>query len=108
MDEILDMSTKYNIVLDFFADYCGPCKLIEPALQRLAPTPGVIVIKARLFENRMLCKWLEESDIKISNLPTLVVVKGGKPVDVMRGAKEILDDKRLMSFALQQSDDIGI
>ena len=74
-------------MVDFFADWCGPCKLIEPHLQQLAydTDRGVRVVKAKLDE-RSLRVWLLEQGISVSALPTNVLFKDGKPVRALAGA----------------------
>ena len=44
----------HPVIIDFAADYCGPCKLVEPALQRLDKHDDVQVLKAQLDKNKAL------------------------------------------------------
>lgn len=121
-DQIVQSGER--VVIDFFADHCapspihamaslsspvtccarhscssgGPCKLVEPALKRLDAS-GVRVVKARLNENPKLRKWVHQNSMKVSFLPTLVLVQDGKPARSMIGAKEIMNDEILSAFA---------
>ena len=121
------MQSGERVVIDFFADHCkrshpacpamlsclvpltacsllplssgGPCKLVEPALKRLDASGDVRVVKARLNENPKLRKWVQQNSMKVSFLPTLVLVQDGKPARSMIGAKEIMNDEILSAFA---------
>ena len=95
--DILDASEP--VVVDFAADYCGPCRLVEPALLRLDTKPGISVRKAKLDGNTKLRTWLLTHGIKITALPTLVLVREGVPVRSMFGADKILRESVLHSFA---------
>jgi thioredoxin 1 len=88
------------VVIDFFADFCGPCKLVEPALRDLADTTDVKVVKAKLNENPKLQAWVRSHQMKISFLPTLVLVRNGEPISHIFGAKQIMDPATLSAFAM--------
>ena len=98
------LSSSQPVVIDFFADFCGPCKLVEPALQGLVEATDVKVVKAKLNENPKLQAWVRSHQMKISFLPTLVLVRGGKPVSHIFGAKQIMDPDTLAAFALGEGD----
>lgn len=105
-DELFDsmiLKTSKPLVIDFMADYCGPCRLCEPALKSL-DAAGTPVYKARLDENPLMRAWLATYGYKITCLPTLVLVCSGKdglaePVRSMWGAKNILNPEQLTEFA---------
>ena len=88
-----------NMVVDFFADLCGPCRLAEPSLQRLDASTDVTVVKARLNENPRLRGWIQSHGLKVSFLPTLVLIRNGRPVRTIYGTKQILDASSLHAFA---------
>lgn len=94
------LTASEPIVIDFFADYCGPCRLVEPALTRLDTSDaGVKVVKAKLEKNPLLRGWLLTHGVRVSMLPTLVLVRDGRPVRTMQGAKKMLDDTGLREWA---------
>lgn len=74
------------VLVDFYADWCGPCRLVEPALEQLADTAPVTVLKAKLDECPDFRIWLLEQKTKIAALPTCVLFDQGKPVRVHKGA----------------------
>ena len=94
------LSSSEPVVIDFFADFCGPCKLVEPSLQQLVDSTDVKVVKAKLNENPKLQAWIRSHQMKISFLPTLVLVRDGKPINHIFGAKQIMNPETLSAFAM--------
>ena len=88
------------VVIDFAADYCGPCRMVEPALTRLNTMNGVKVVKAALDENAQCRAWLLSYGVQITALPTLVLVRNGAPIRTFFGADKILQQSKLHDFAL--------
>ncbi len=81
MDEFVE---KYPLTLiDFWAEWCGPCKMIGPVLEDLAKDmQGEVAIgKVNVDENKG-----KSSEHGISSIPTLLVFKDGKMVHRMVGA----------------------
>lgn len=66
-----------NVILDFYASWCPPCKIIEKHLNKYNDTKSddVIIYKINIDENRDLL-----GRFGIKSIPTLVYVKNGKPV----------------------------
>ncbi len=71
------------VLVDFWAVWCGPCKMIEPELEKLAAEKpdDLIIARLNVDENR-------ETAIKygISSIPTLLLFKGGDSVKKLVGA----------------------
>lgn len=74
------------VLVDFFADYCGPCRLLKPVLTALAERLGntVKIVSADVVANEGLVH-----SYKIEALPTLVVFKNGIEVNRMIGLKDL-------------------
>jgi thioredoxin 1 len=83
-DESFDITVAENdlILIDFWADWCGPCKKMLPILQELSDEGLILIGKLNVDEN--MKKPLEYS---ISSIPTMVLFKGGKAVKTIPGAK---------------------
>jgi len=84
---------KYQtIVIDCWAPWCGPCKMVEPVIDDLAKEmQGKIVFgKLNIDENQMIA-----SKYAIMSIPSLLVFKNGELVDKIVGAmpKDILKAK---------------
>ena len=71
-----------TVLLDFFAEWCGPCRMVSPLVDRLAEEhPEIVVAKVNVDENRDLAM-----QYGVMSIPTLVVLKDGKPVKKNVGA----------------------
>ena len=81
LDEIL--ATDKPVLVDFWAEWCGPCKMIGPVVEELAGEyEGKAVIgKVNVDENPETA-----SKYGIRSIPTLLVIKGGEIVDKQIGA----------------------
>ena len=71
------------ILVDFWASWCGPCKIVAPTLEQLADemVESIRVAKVNVDDNGDLA-----NRFGIRSIPTLVVFKDGKVVDQMIGA----------------------
>jgi thioredoxin len=76
--------SRYPILLiDFWAPWCGPCKMISPIIEQLAReyTGKVVFGKVNIDENRMITQ-----SFGIQSIPTMIIFKNGKAVDIVVGA----------------------
>lgn len=85
-DETFDAEVKNSsvpVVVDFWAEWCGPCKQMAPHLDAVADelSGKVTVAKINVDENPM-----SASKYGVRGLPTLMLFKGGKMVDSQLGA----------------------
>ncbi|AEA47035.1 thioredoxin [Archaeoglobus veneficus] len=80
-DEVI--SNNENVVVDFWAEWCGPCRMLAPVIEELAKEYAgkVLFAKVNTDENEVLA-----SRFGISAIPTLIYFKRGKPVDSIVGA----------------------
>jgi thioredoxin 1 len=91
-DQIFTAETNNGIVLaDFFATWCGPCKMIAPVLEELDQDMGkqVKIVKIDVDQNQETA-----NKFGIMSIPTLLVMKDGKVVDTLVGlkSKEALEE----------------
>ena len=64
------------VLVDFYADWCGPCKMAEPVLEELSNEyqGKAIIAKVNVDENKVT------QDYQVLSIPTTVMIKGGKEV----------------------------
>merc|ERR1711893_319399 len=78
----LESAGSKLVVIDFFAEWCGPCKMIAPKIEELASEKAAVVfVKVDVDEN-------EEAALQynISAMPTFILMKNKQKVDEMMGA----------------------
>lgn len=85
--EFKELVKKEGLVLvDFFATWCGPCQMLTPVLEELDEQLNGSVTIAKINVDT-------ESDLaaefRISSIPTLVLLKNGKPVDSAIGYRDL-------------------
>ena len=80
--DVLKSSTP--VVVDFWAEWCGPCRMIGPALEEISNemTGRVKIAKVNIDENPQIA-----ADYGIRSIPTLFLFKNGQKVDQTVGAK---------------------
>ncbi|KAA3510602.1 MULTISPECIES: thioredoxin [Agrobacterium] len=79
--EVLD--SVEPVVVDFWAEWCGPCKMIAPSLEEIATELAgkVKVVKLNIDENPELA-----AQFGVRSIPTLAMFKGGEVADIKVGA----------------------
>lgn len=70
------INSSKPVLVDFYADWCGPCKEIPPVLKKVKQeVKGVRIVKVNVDENPFIA-----SRYNVNRLPTLIVFKDGEPI----------------------------
>ena len=81
---LIEESMNRPVVVDFWADWCEPCKVLMPLLEKLANEyqGQFLLAKVNADEQQMIAQQLG-----VRSLPTVMVIKEGQPVDGFVGAQ---------------------
>lgn len=84
------------VLVDFWAEWCGPCKMIAPVLDELATEyqGKVKIVKVNIDDHQGLA-----TQFGVRAIPTLLVIKNGQVIEQMVGAKSKRDLKASLDRA---------
>lgn len=77
------LESEKTVLVDFYADWCGPCRMVSPIVDEIAAEhPEYKVVKVNVDAENELA-----SAYGVMSIPTLIVIKGGKVVEQSTGAR---------------------
>jgi len=79
-DKIISQAKK-PVLVDFYADWCGPCKMLGPILDQLSKDfTDAYIIKINIDDNQALA-----AKFTVRSVPTMIIFKNGKQVETIQG-----------------------
>jgi thioredoxin 1 len=78
------LNSEKLVLVDFWAEWCGPCRMVAPVLEEIAAehSDEITIAKLDIDENPATAR-----DYQVMSIPTMILFKGGEPVKQIVGAK---------------------
>ena len=103
MHDVIEASRSVPVIVDFWATWCGPCKVLTPALERVVRSAGgqVKLVKVDIDLNRALVAQLTQLGLPMQSVPTVAAFWKGQIADLFQGALPESEVKRFVEGLLK-------
>jgi putative thioredoxin len=103
MQDVIAASREVPVLVDFWATWCGPCKTLTPAIEKVVRAAGgrVRLVKIDIDQNRALVQQLTQMGLPLQSVPTVVAFWQGQILDLFQGALPESEVKRFVEALLK-------
>ena len=103
MQDVVEASRQVPVLVDFWATWCGPCKQLTPAIEKVVKAAGgrVRLVKIDIDKNRQLVQQLTQMGLPLQSVPTVVAFWQGQILDLFQGALPESEVKRFVEGLLK-------
>jgi len=102
---VVDPSRNHLVIVDFWAEWCGPCKALTPVLEKIAAEyagKGVVLAKINVDEDRFIA-----AQFQVQSIPTVYAIYQGQPVADLTPARTESQLKAALDQVLAQLPPMG-
>jgi len=103
MQDVIEASRSVPVLVDFWATWCGPCKQLTPALEKVTRAAGgrIKLVKIDIDANRALVQQLSQIGLPLQSVPTVAAFWQGQIADMFQGALPESEIKRFVESLLK-------
>jgi putative thioredoxin len=103
MQDVIEASRSLPVIVDFWATWCGPCKQLTPALERVVTSAGgrLRLVKIDIDKNKALVSQLAQLGLPLQSVPTVAAFWHGQIADIFQGNVPESEIKRFAEALLK-------